>query len=228
MRSSLLRGPLRSVTLREATPVLCVVLGLLTGCPAPTEDPVGPDGKGGSPGTGGASSGGSSGSGGVTGTGGAATGGTPGTGGSATGGTPGTGGSVDAGADVPVGGTGGAGGAPASTDAGSDTAGSDEFGDISLPEKPWIRLCAKDATQAQCCDFLCRCLNKHCADSPADKANIANCSNLCMKYNNMAMRCHVYHCFESLNPKVPKDHVSHCGHASNRVPGGGCPAPVYQ
>jgi hypothetical protein len=169
----------------------------------------------------------------------AATGGTTGSGGSSSTGTGGAsasggqGGSatVDAGADVPATGTGGApgtGGSGPADAAGDSGSSDDEFGNVSLEGKPWIRLCAKDATQAQCCDMLCRCLNKHCGDSPADKANIATCSTMCMKLNNMAMRCHVYHCFESLNPKAVADHASHCGHASNRVGGGGCPAPVYQ
>jgi hypothetical protein len=216
--------------------VLCVVLGLWAGCPAPAEngsEPISPGRSGGSSGSGGSvSTGGTSATGGTTGTGGSvSTGGTSATGGATgTGGSPATGtggGTADAGGDVPSPGTGGTPATPGDA-GGGDTGGSNEFGDVSLPGKPWIRLCAKDATQAQCCDLLCRCLNKHCADSPADQANIAKCSNLCMGYSNMAMRCHVYHCFESLNPNVTKDHVSHCGHASNRVGGGGCPAPVYQ
>jgi hypothetical protein len=223
--------------------VLCVVgvvLGLLAGCPAPTEpggetSPARTGGSTGSKGTGGSGSGGSAG------TGGAATGGASGTGGGSGGSSAGTGGTVggtggttaDAGADVPATGTGGTtagtgGSSPADAGDAPSSSPGDEFGNVSLPDKPWIRLCAKDATQAQCCDMLCKCLNKHCADSPADQANIAKCNNLCMGYGNMAMRCHVYHCFESLNPKVPKDHASHCGHASNRSPGGGCPTAVYQ
>ena len=97
-----------------------------------------------------------------------------------------------------------------------------------MPNKPWIRLCPKSFTPAQCCEFLCNCLAKTCGDSPRDKPATAEaCVSSCMKANNMQMRCRVYHCYESLNPKVPQDHVSHCGHASGRVPGGGCPAPVY-
>jgi hypothetical protein len=215
-------------------------LGLLTGCPAAEQpgstDPGtgGSKATGGSTGSGGAkSTGGSTGSGGtVSGSGGSAAGSggssDPGTGGAASG----TGGaSADASSDTPSPGTGGStgtGGSPADASGGDTPSSDDEFGNVSLPGKPWIRLCPKEANQAQCCDMLCRCLNKNCKDSPADQANIAKCNNLCMGYSNMAMRCHVYHCFESLNPNVTKDHASHCGHASNRVGGGGCPAPVYQ
>jgi hypothetical protein len=56
---------------------------------------------------------------------------------------------------------------------------------------------------------------------------IDNCMTNCPKLTDMLLRCHVYHCYESLNPNVPQDHDSHCGHASGRVGGGGCPPEVY-
>jgi hypothetical protein len=96
-----------------------------------------------------------------------------------------------------------------------------------LPNKPWIRLCPKASSQGECCEFLCQCLSRTCADSPGDNPAHDACISSCTKLNNMQMRCRIYHCYESLNPNVPKDHVSHCGHASGRVGGGGCPAGVY-
>jgi hypothetical protein len=110
-------------------------------------------------------------------------------------------------------------------DAGGEGDGSP--GGDSLPGKPWIHLCPKTDTHEQCCAFLCSCLTTVCADSPLDKPGIDNCMSNCSRLTDMAMRCRVYHCYESLNPRVPQDHVSHCGHASGRVPGGGCPAEVY-
>jgi hypothetical protein len=100
-------------------------------------------------------------------------------------------------------------------------------GGDTLPGKPWIHLCPKTDTHEQCCAFLCSCLMTVCADSPMDKPGIDNCMSNCAKLTDMAMRCHVYHCYESQNPRFPQDHISHCGHASGRVPGGGCPPEVY-
>jgi hypothetical protein len=100
-------------------------------------------------------------------------------------------------------------------------------GGDTLPGKPWIHLCPKADTHEQCCAFLCSCLSTVCADSPLDQMGIANCMTNCPKLTDMALRCHVYHCYESLNPSVPQDHDSHCGHASGRVAGGGCPPAAY-
>jgi hypothetical protein len=100
-------------------------------------------------------------------------------------------------------------------------------GGDGLPGRPWIHLCPKTDTHEQCCAFLCSCLATVCADSPLDKMGIENCMTNCPKLTDMALRCHVYHCYESQNPRVPQDHASHCGHASGRVPGGSCPPEVY-
>jgi hypothetical protein len=91
-----------------------------------------------------------------------------------------------------------------------------------VPNKPWIRLCPKDADQAACCDLLCRCLVSRCSDSPMDKALIPGCMPMCMGKSDFRARCQVFHCFESKNPRFTRDHVSHCGHASGRVGGGDC------
>jgi hypothetical protein len=118
-----------------------------------------------------------------------------------------------------------------STDARTSDGGAGEVGDPggdTLPGKPWIHLCPRSYTKEQCCAFLCNCLATICADSPQDAARQPTCMSMCMGLNDMAMRCHVYHCYESTNPNVTKDHVSHCGHASGRVGGGGCPTAVYQ
>jgi hypothetical protein len=180
-------------------------------------------GSGGSSGSGGAnSSGGATGSGGTISSGGATgSGGSTGTGGtsSGTGGaSTGTGGSsADAATDV-----------PAASDAGG---GSDRPGILGegadYPGRPEVRICPKDWSHEQCCQFLCRCLNDLCTDSPKGKPGIASCMTWCPKLSNMAMRCHVYHCFESVSMGGKKDHDSHCGHAADQVAGGMCRADVY-
>ncbi len=101
-------------------------------------------------------------------------------------------------------------------------------GGDTIAGKPWIHLCPKSYTHEQCCSFLCSCLMTVCADSPLDKTGIDNCMTNCPKLTDMILRCRVYHCYESLNPSFPQDHVSHCGHASGRVAGGSCPTSVYQ
>jgi hypothetical protein len=113
-----------------------------------------------------------------------------------------------------------------SLDGGASEAG--DPGGATLPGKPWIHLCPKSYTHEQCCTFLCSCLSTVCADSPLDKTGVMNCMTNCPKLSDMLLRCHVYHCYESQNPNVPGDHASHCGHASGRVGGGGCPTAVYQ
>jgi hypothetical protein len=181
-----------------------------------------------------ASTGGSSGSGGVTGSGGQTTTGsggqtTTGSGGaSASGGSSG-GGTSDASADAPATSTGGSTGttdtaAPAS-DATSPSAGdAGAFGGDILPGRPYIHLCKKEWSQAQCCEFLCSCLNANCMNSPMDKPRIPMCMSMCMKLTDFRARCQVFHCFESQSPTATKDHDSHCGHASGRVGGGSCTA----
>jgi hypothetical protein len=91
-------------------------------------------------------------------------------------------------------------------------------------EKPTVHLCPKEWTQTQCCAFLCECLNHVCEDSPLDKPRIPSCMSMCMGLTDARARCQVYHCFESVSPSGMPDHASHCGHATGRVGGGGCPA----
>jgi hypothetical protein len=179
-----------------------------------------------------ASTGGSSGSGGITGSGGQTTTGSGGA--SASGGSTG-GGSSDASADAPATSTGGSTGTTDTAAPASDTistpavdGGFNPASGDTLAGKAWIHLCKKDWTQAQCCEFLCQCLDNICTDSPKAKPGLATCMPTCMKLSNMLMRCHVYHCFESKNPGAVADHDSHCGHAANQVNGGGCPTAVYQ
>ena len=104
--------------------------------------------------------------------------------------------------------------------------GGPDGGALSLgepfPPRAWIRLCPKAWDKAQCCGMLCNCLPDLCSDSPMDKSRFGNCMSMCMGLSDMRARCQVYHCYESKNPGATKDHVSHCGHASGRVPGGGC------
>jgi hypothetical protein len=182
---------------------------------------VGTGGSGGtSTGSGGASSGGASGGGGSA---------SGGSGGSSTGGASGASGSGGSGggaaADAPV-----AADKPASSDAGSGTTGDrvSALGDAGVPlaGRPHIRLCAKEWSQAQCCQFLCACLNERCTDAPRALPGIPTCMSTCMGLSDMLMRCHVYHCFEARGPEF-KDHESHCAHAANTLNGGGCPTGVY-
>jgi len=172
------------------------------------------------------------------------TGGSPGTGGAAlTGGKSGTGGAMampDAAATGGAPGTGGAGGmsmpqgmdAAIEKPAGADamSMATDAYPDSDfLPGRPDIRLCKKEWTMEQCCAFLCSCLNTICADSAKAKPGLATCMTWCPKITNMAVRCHVSHCYVSISPTGGiKDHDSHCGHAANQVAGGGCPTVVYQ
>ena len=60
------------------------------------------------------------------------------------------------------------------------------------------------------------------------QSGIDACMTACPKLSDKDMRCHVFHCYEAVNPNNPKDYVSHCGHASGRVAGGNCPTEVYQ
>jgi hypothetical protein len=91
-----------------------------------------------------------------------------------------------------------------------------------FPARAWIRLCPKAWDKGQCCQMLCSCLPELCSDSPMDKSRFDGCMSMCMGLSDMRARCQVYHCYESKNPGAVKDHASHCGHASGRVPGGGC------
>jgi hypothetical protein len=168
------------------------------------------------------------------------TGGSPGTGGTkpsgmggSTGGSSATGGSSGSTGGSSGGDTGGAGGmsmsdaAMMSIDSGADAMSSSGDGGVMLggevqATKPWIHLCPKAWTQAQCCELLCQCLDAYCQSSPLDKPRIAGCMPMCMKLTDPRARCQVYHCFESQSPTAVKDHDSHCGHASGRVGGGSC------
>jgi hypothetical protein len=173
--------------------------------------------------------GGSSGAGGSGGSG--ATGGTAGSGGS--------GGSVSPDASPGGMGGGGSGGggsgggtpdAPMAADSSPSDGGSSDAdpGGVPYPTKPEVRICPKDWNQTQCCAFLCSCLTNLCSDSPMDKARIPGCMSMCMGLSDARARCQVYHCYESKSRSGIGDHASHCGHASGRVGGGGCPAAIYQ
>jgi hypothetical protein len=201
--------------------------------PGTDVDVAGTGGRSGGPGSSGgpksdppASTGGNSGAGqgGVTGSGGQVVTGTGGD--SATGGSSGS--VPDAsGSDAPA----STGGSSGTTDTAppadaTSTPGSDagDFGGDILPGKPYIHLCKKEWTQAQCCEFLCSCLNANCMTSAPDKPRIPMCMSMCMKLTDARARCQVYHCFESQSPTAVADHDSHCGHASGRVGGGSCAA----
>jgi hypothetical protein len=181
----------------------------------------------GDPETGGASGDDTGGTGGGKATGG--TGGSKATGG--TGGSTATGGTGGDSAGTGGSSTGGAGGestdgptasdAPAA-DAPAGEAGADPGGEM-VANKAWIRLCPKEWDKTKCCAFLCTCLKANCTDSPQDAPRIPNCMAMCNGLGEPRARCQVYHCFESLSPNNQKDHASHCGHASGRVGGGGCP-----
>lgn len=179
-------------------------------------------------GSGGSASGGSSGGGG--GSGGASSGGGSG------GASAGVGGSTSGSGGSPATGTGGSGGTTVDAPGpaldsrpASDGAGTDLFAEGDhLANRPDLRICKKEWTAEQCCAFLCSCLSSICSDSPKGKPGIATCMSWCPKLGDMARRCHVYHCFVSISPTGGiKDHDSHCGHAADQVPGGGCPAEVY-
>jgi hypothetical protein len=109
----------------------------------------------------------------------------------------------------------------------SGDASSVATGGVPLAGRAHIRLCGKDWTQAQCCEFLCACLRERCVDAPRAVPGIAGCMNTCMKLDDKTMRCHVYHCYEARGPDF-RDHESHCAHAANTLGGGGCPTAVYQ
>jgi hypothetical protein len=200
--------------LATSTLALTLVLGCSSGARPPAGSNGGEGGEAGSTETGGS-----------TGTGGAkptsTTGGSTGSTGGSTGSTGGS-----------TGDTGGAGGtmsmpdAMMSVDSGPDAMSKGDGGvmlggDVQAT-KPWIHLCPKAWTQAQCCELLCQCLDAYCQSSPLDQPRIAGCMPMCMKLTDFRARCQVYHCFESQSPTATKDHDSHCGHASGRVGGGSC------
>jgi hypothetical protein len=236
-----------STTLPVTRFATLLTLTLLLGCKA-SDQPGGTDpdrgsggavasgGRSGSGGGSGGSSSGSSSSGGTTGSGGASGSGGSTSSGATGGSSAGTGGATSSGGSGP-GATGGAGApdaqtdTPAPADSAVDRGGSDRPGILSegadYPGRPEVRICPKDWTHEQCCEFLCRCLNDLCTDSPKGKPGIASCKTWCPKLSNMAMRCHVYHCFESVSTGGGKDHDSHCGHAADQVAGGMCRADVY-
>jgi hypothetical protein len=95
--------------------------------------------------------------------------------------------------------------------------------------RPDLQICDKGWTPEQCCAFLCRCLADLCADSGKGGPGIASCASWCPKLSDKARRCHVYHCYVSVSPTGGiKDHDSHCGHAADQLPGGACPAEVWE
>jgi hypothetical protein len=169
-------------------------------------------GSGGRGGSGGASA---NGSGGASASGGAG-GGSAGSGGASTSGTGGSEGGAG-GSSAGSGGTGGSGAGGSSADAATpdapgtkDSAGAETGSAVDgrpgilsegadYPGRPEVRLCNKEWTHEQCCNFLCRCLNDICSDAPKAKKGIPTCGTWCPKLSNMAMRCHVYHCFESVS-----------------------------
>jgi hypothetical protein len=236
-----------------ARPLVAVCL-LLTACkPAPeASPPIDPaqGGRGGAAGgrTGSGGSGATAGSGGGAGS--ASAGGSAGSsggsaGGAGSGGSAATAGSSGSGGSSAGAGGSGAGGSGAGGSAGEvkdgpavletstpagDGGGGDMFGAEGdhLPGRPDLKICRKEWTPAQCCEFLCSCLQNICSDSAKGKPGIPTCMNWCPKLGDMARRCHVYHCFVSISPTGGiRDHDSHCGHAADQVAGGGCPAEVY-
>jgi hypothetical protein len=183
--------------------VSILALGLtVTGCGSSAPKKATP----GSEGTGGMDepTGGSTGTGGVKGTGGS-TGGSTGSGGtSSTGGALGSGGSGGSG--------GGTGGAPASTpDAAADgPASATTDGPRGIPGHEWVLPCLPEWTRDQCCMHYCTCMMTNCASRAP-----ANCLATCTAPgNNWNLKCKVEQCFESLDPRYPMDHNSHCGHAT--------------
>jgi hypothetical protein len=98
-----------------------------------------------------------------------------------------------------------------------------------FPGKPVVRLCKKDWSHEQCCAFLCRSLDKVCADSPRSAPGLATCPTWCKDLSDKDVRCHVFHCWVSISPTGGiKDHDSHCRHAANQLRGGACPGLVYE
>jgi hypothetical protein len=117
--------------------------------------------------------------------------------------------------------------APAAAAADAGIAG--EADSDHLPGRTDIRLCRKDWSAEKCCAFLCSCLGDICADSARAKPGLADCMTWCPKLDDKARRCHVYHCYISVSPTGGiRDHDSHCAHAADQLPGGGCPTVVYQ
>jgi len=183
--------------------VSILALGLaVTGCSSNSPKKAAP----GSEGTGGTDepTGGSTGTGGVKGTGGN-TGGSTGSGGSSsTGGAIGSGGSEGSG--------GGTGGVPGSTpDAAADgPASATTDGPQGIPGHEWVLPCLPQWTRDQCCMHYCTCMMTNCASRAP-----ANCLATCTAPgNNWNLKCKVEQCFESLDPRYPMDHNSHCGHAT--------------
>jgi hypothetical protein len=101
-------------------------------------------------------------------------------------------------------------------------------GDV-FPGKPVVHLCRKGWTHEQCCTFLQRCLGTVCADSPRAVPGAATVASWCPTLSDKDVRCHVFHCYVSISPTGGiKDHDSHCRHAAHQLPGGACPALVYE
>lgn len=98
-----------------------------------------------------------------------------------------------------------------------------------FPGKPVVRYCKKEWSQERCCAFLCSALNAICTDSPRAKPGIDTCPTWCPTLADKAVRCHVYHAFDSVSPTGGiKDHDSHCRHAANQLKGGACPPVLFE
>jgi hypothetical protein len=86
--------------------------------------------------------------------------------------------------------------------------GHDAGADATEAGRYWLSPCAKDWTREMCCEHYCGCMMANCAaELPAD------CQNACVTATTWKLDCRVEQCFESLNPHVPQDALSHCKHA---------------
>jgi len=187
------------------------VLGLVAaGCgSSAAKKTPGSGGEGGSeeP-TGGTSGAGTGGAKGPGGSGGSGSGGASGSSGSG-----GSGGASESGGSNGGGGSGsGTGGAPVVVpDAAADAAAtSTGDGGGGIPGHEWVLPCHPDWTRDQCCMHYCTCMMTNCASRAP-----ANCLATCTAPgNNWNLKCKVEQCFESLDPRYPMDHNSHCGHAT--------------
>ena len=211
--------------------VSLLALGLVAaGCGSKTPENAAPDpdGTGGTAATTGGTSGGGHGgakgpgaggsSGGVAGSGdgagssggvaGSGDGGAIGSGGG--GGSPETGGAIGSGgSDGGSSGAGSGGAAGGVPDAAADAPAAPTDGG-GIPGHEWVLPCHPDWTKAQCCMHYCTCMMTNCAAKAP-----ANCLATCTAPgNNWNLKCKVEQCFESLDPRYPMDHNSHCGHAT--------------
>jgi hypothetical protein len=184
------------------TPILLSLFLIVSGC---SGDTTAPSNGGAAGGSGGGSS--SGGSGGGSGSGGTSAQG--GSGGNTAGGSGGSGGDV-------AGASGGTNDEDASIDGETpdvDVIGAAD-GNLDTGTRPgdagryWLSPCQAGWTRDQCCTHYCGCMATNCAAQlPAD------CQNACVTAQTWKLDCRVEQCFESLNPNVPQDAVSHCKHA---------------